>query len=164
MAPSDSPIQLPVMVVSRTDVSRLQRELELVSEFMSQTAIRQPGTSVKMPKTSRLLDEIVEINKFNLLQPKDRESLAVFLKQIYATSPVLHISFSADPSPTFTQKLMVWLRTEIHPTLLLQVGLQPNIGAGCIVRTNNKVFDLSLRQKFADNKSLLINRLTGAGV
>jgi hypothetical protein len=74
----------------------------------------------------------------------------------------MHISFSADPSPVFTDKLMTWLRREIHPFVLLTVGLQPNIGAGCIVRTTNKQFDLSLRQDFKAKRDLLLEQLTKA--
>ncbi|HYH36035.1 MAG TPA: hypothetical protein VD706_00875, partial [Candidatus Saccharimonadales bacterium] len=77
-------------------------------------------------------------------------------------SPVLHISFSADPSPTFTEKLMTWLREEIHPLVLLSVGLQPTIGAGCIVRTTNKQFDLSLREDFLKKRELLLSQLRSA--
>ena len=50
---------------------------------------------------------------------------------------------------------MTWLRREIHPLVLMTVGLQPNIGAGCIVRTTNKYFDFSLRQDFANKRDLL---------
>lgn len=155
----ENSLKLPILMVGLTDVSRLQHEIRLIDEFMSQATTRQPGTPVKMPKTSKMLDQLVEVNELNLLKSDDREKLTGFLKEIYTGSPVMHISFSADPSLTFTQKLLVWLRQEIHPTLLVQIGLQPNIGVGCIVRTDSKVFDLSLRQKFADNKMSLIRSL-----
>ena len=67
----------------------------------------------------------------------------------------MHISFSADPSPLFTQKLIAWLRSEIHPLVLLQIGLQPNMGAGCVVRTSNKYFDFSLRDRFKSKGEML---------
>jgi F0F1-type ATP synthase delta subunit len=73
------------------------------------------------------------------------------------------MSFSADPSPQFTQKLAAWLRQEIHPFVLLQVGLQPNIGAGCVVRTTNKYFDFSLRERFKSKRPLLMEKLKSLG-
>lgn len=69
------------------------------------------------------------------------------------------MSFSADPSPLFTQRLISWLRQNIHPDLLLQVGLQPTIGAGTVVRTTNKYFDLSLREFFNQKKAVLLAKM-----
>lgn len=152
-------IALPVQVVGRVDVGRLLREVEGLDNFMQQAAIRQPGTPLKMPKTSRLLDELLASSQLNMLHEQDRKQLLTFLGTVKARSPVLHMSFGADPSPLFLTKLMTWLRTEIHPLVLLQVGLQPNIGAGMIMRTTNKQFDFSLRHRFKKQRDLLVQRL-----
>jgi F0F1-type ATP synthase delta subunit len=77
---------------------------------------------------------------------------------------VLHISFSADPSVSFLEKLMAWLRKEIHPLVLVTVGLQPSIGAGCIIRSTNKQFDLSLRQDFKKKQDMLRDKILEATV
>lgn len=166
MAPSsgaqtDSYLHLPLSVVGRVDIGRLLREVEAVDDFLKQSGIREPGTPVKLPKTSRLFDETVEVNKLNVLHDDDRARLFEFLKQVKANAPVLHMSFSADPSPVFTQKLITWLRSEVHPIVLLQVGLQPNIGAGCVVRTQNKYFDFSLRNRFKERGQLLNDLMKG---
>ena len=73
----------------------------------------------------------------------------------------MHISFSADPSPLFTQKLITWLRAELHPLVLIQIGIQPNMGAGCVVRTTNKYFDFSLRSRFKEKGAVLTQLLQG---
>lgn len=153
---------LPDGAVTRADVGRLMREAEAVDNFLNQSATRQPGTSVELPKTSRLLDEMVATNKLNLLQPADRKRLGDFLKVVRTKAPVLHISFNSDPSPIFQQRLITWIRQQMHPYVLLQIGLHPSIGAGCIVRTTNKFFDFSLRQRFSEQRMLLISKLRGA--
>lgn len=158
MAPSsstDTVLQLPLSVVSRVDVGRLLREAESIDGFLNQSAIREPGTPVKLPRTSRLFDETVQTNKLNVLHQDDRQRLHSFLTEVKSHAPTLHMSFSADPSPMFTQKLLSYLRAEIHPIVLLQVGLQPNMGAGCVVRTTNKYFDFSLRSRFKEKGSVL---------
>lgn len=166
MAPNvdatDSYLHLPLSVVTKVDSGRLIRELEQIDEFLKGAAIREPGTPVKMPRTSRLLDETVQINKLNLLHEDDRTRLVQFVTQVRAKAPIMHISFSADPSPAFTQKLITWLREEIHPLVLLQIGLQPNIGAGCVLRTTNKYFDLSLRERLNNKGAVLSETLKGA--
>jgi hypothetical protein len=155
-------MKLPLSVVTKVDVGRLLREVESLDNFLQQGAIRQPGTPVKLPKTSRLFDETVEANHLNVLHEDERKRLFEFLKQVKTNAPVLHMSFSADPSPLFAQKLITWLRAEIHPVVLLQVGLQPNMGAGCVVRTTNKYFDFSLRSRFAEKGDVLTKLLQGA--
>jgi hypothetical protein len=152
---------LPVQVSSRTDVGRLQREMEALDNFLTQAAIREPGTPMKLPKTSRLLDEFINTNQLNPLHDEDRARMLAFIKQVRDHAPVLHISFGADPSAIFVEKLTAWLRKELHPTVMMHVGLQPNIGAGCIVRTTNKQFDFSLRQHFRNQRPLLVQKLHG---
>jgi hypothetical protein len=137
------------------------REAEAVDNFLTQSATRQPGTAVQLPKTSHLLDEMVAANKLNLLQTADRDRLREFLKTIRTKAPILHISFNSDPSPIFQQRLITWIRQQMHPYILLQIGLHPSIGAGCVVRTTNKFFDFSLRQKFSEQRILLISKLNG---
>jgi hypothetical protein len=102
---------------------------------------------------------MLQVNKINVLHEEDRNRLVNFLLEVYARAPMLHMSFSADPSPLFMQKLMVWLRKEIHPLVLVQVGLQPNMGAGCVVRTTNKYFDFSLRNRFEERRDVLAQHM-----
>lgn len=166
MAPNqqDGILGLPISVVDKIDVGRLTREAQSIDTFLNEAAVRQPGVPMKLPRTSRLLDDTVELNKLNMLKADDRTRLISFLKEIYTSAPTLHMSFSADPSPIFTQKLTQWLRQELHPLVLLQIGKQPNMGAGCVVRTTNKYFDFSLRSRFAERHDLLIAKLKGAGL
>ncbi len=155
---------MPTTVATVVDVGRLLREVGALEDFMDQTAIRQPGTSMQLPKTSRLLDAIVDLNKLNMLQQADRHRLYIFLEAVKQKAPVLHISFSADPSPYFMQKVVTYLRTNIHPVVLVQVGLQPNIGAGCVVRSTNKYFDFSLRQRLKSKRDVLLKTLQSSTV
>lgn len=158
---NDSFLALPYSVIGRVDVGRLLREAEALDNFLSQANLRQPGTPMAIPRISKLLDETIMGNKINVLVEEERNRLLHFLMEVYSRAPMLHISFSADPSPAFTQRLITWLRQEIHPMVLVQIGLQPNMGAGCVVRTTNKYFDFSLRQRFAEKRDVLSQRLRG---
>lgn len=158
---SEDYLTLPIQATSRADIGRLLREVEQIDNFLKQAAIREPGTSVKMPKTSRLLDEFVSSNDLNLLQDDDRKRVQKFLLMVKTKAPLLHMSFSVDPAPAFTQKLITWLRKEIHPLVLLQLGLQPNIGAGFVMRGTSKYYDFSLREHFRKQRPLLIDKLHG---
>jgi F0F1-type ATP synthase delta subunit len=150
---------LPNGVVTRADVGRLALEAEALDSALNAAAVR--GNGSELPKTSQLLNEMVAMNKLNLLQPNDRKSLLTFLQATRTSAPTLHISFNTDPSPVFQQGLITWIRREINPALLLQIGLHPSIGAGCVVRTTNKYFDFSLRNRFAQRRDVLMARLHG---
>jgi hypothetical protein len=158
----ETSLQLPVLVASTVDLGRLQRELDALNEALIQLGLRKGGEEVKMPKTSQMMDEVIGLNKLNLLHEADRQQLGGFLAEVKAKAPVLHMSFSADPSVSFIERLMTWLRKEINPFVLITIGLQPTIGAGCIVRSTNHQFDLSLRQDFLNKRDLLMSMLTEA--
>jgi len=149
-------LELPLPVVSLTDLNRLQRELEAIDVFLIQAAVRKSGESMALPRTTRNLDNIVQLNKLNLLVKEDRVKLGEFIKSVRLNAPKVHISFASDPSAAFIQKIAAWFRTNAHPLTILQIGLQPTIAAGCIVRTTNSYFDLSIRKDFQKKRQLLV--------
>ena len=152
---------LPVLVYGIVEVRRLKREIEALDEFVRQAETRDPGKQAALPRVSRLLDALATDNGRNLLQAADRQELAQFLAYTEQKAPTIHISFASDPSSAFTSKLVEWLRSNIHPAILLQIGLQPTIAAGCVVRTANKQFDLSLRQNLTEQRAKLFEALDG---
>ncbi len=151
-------LHLPLQVTSPVDVGRLLRELESIDSLLSQAALRKEVTT-KLPKTTGLMDQTIMLNKIDLSDSSQRKVLADYLKAVKSKAPVLHMSFSADPSTAFIEKLLTWLRKELDVNVLVTVGLQPTIGAGCIVRSTNKYFDFSLRQDFASKRGLLLDKM-----
>jgi F0F1-type ATP synthase delta subunit len=156
---SETELVLPVALVNRTDAGRLLREVVAVNEFLDQAAIRQPGTQGTLPKTSRLMTEMVQANGLNMLHEEDRAKLQSFLNALIEHAPQLHMSFSAEPSVVFMQKLTDYVRQNIHPQALLQVGLQPTIGAGFMLRTTNKYYDFSLRSVLKAKHDVLMHNI-----
>lgn len=159
MAHEGDKFVLPSSVVTPIDVGRLFRELTDVDDFLTQAWVRTPGEPVRLPKSSRELDDIAKTNKLNLLDKSDRQLLIGQFKKVRQEAPVLHMSFAAEPSAIFLQKLISWLRREVHADVLVQVGLQPSIAAGCTLRTENRYFDFSLRRHLVGKRDMLIQRL-----
>lgn len=148
---TDMPPTLPPSLISTVDIANISRELESLEAFFTQAQARGSGESVTPPKTSRTLENLARDYKLNLLEAEHRAKLAEFLEKLRTGAPVIHISFAAEPSAAFLKKIIEWLRLNIHPQLLLRIGLQPSMAAGCIVRTPNKYFDFSMRRHFQDN-------------
>lgn len=151
---------LPSIIIGMPDIMRLLRELENLGEYLHQAALRQtPSAELKLPKTSHAMDALVTANNVDLLHREQFEWLAAELALLEKSAPVIHLSFSTDPSASFMSKIVEWFRANIHPVALIQVGLQPTLAAGCIVRTTNKQFDLSLKEHFIKARPLLIEKL-----
>jgi F0F1-type ATP synthase delta subunit len=146
---------LPATVAEPAEVMRAARELDEIDDYLRQASIRNNVNASRMPKITRSLSELAEANKLNLLQAADRAKLAGLLAAIQKAAPVLHISFATDPSAAFVNNIISRLRQSIHPYLLVQIGLQPSIAGGCVVRSENKFFDFSLRQYLLKHRDIL---------
>ena len=65
------------------------------------------------------------------------------------------MSFANEPSNEAISKIVEWLRSEVSSYVLLHIGIQPSIIAGCTLRTTNKVFDFSMRSRIVESKAIL---------
>ncbi len=158
MADNEVQFQLPPSVSTKADVSRLKRELDDFDVVVHQLGLRGDN---KANEISANLRQITELNKLNLSDNSDRKTLEDFVASL-ANAPSVHVSLAADPSPHVMQELVSWFRANAHPHTLLQIGLQPTIAAGCVVRTTNKVFDLTLRTSIVNKREKLVTALAGA--
>jgi hypothetical protein len=155
-------LKLNAGIIGRGDLLRLSRELNALNDFFIGARARSPAQAAALPKTSKLLEQLAADNQHNLLDEQQRLNLVAELKQLEDKAPSVHISFAAEPTPKTLQPLVVWLRENIHPDILLSVGYQPRIAAGCIVRTPNKIFDLSMGAYLAKQTPLLTKLIAGS--
>lgn len=154
-------MHLPTSLVSASDVRRLHRELESLEDTIRAVRLRTNSPVAKLPRTSRALEEFASTNRLNFLLPDDRHHAAVFVDSIMKKAPVLHISFASEPTRRFTTELVVWLRQNFDPEMLVEIGREPAIAAGCVVRTSSKVFDFSLLEHMTAQRQLLTDKIFG---
>lgn len=155
-------IVFPDKLAGAIDLAKIIRELDTLNQSLQQAAIRTPGENVQLPKTTKLLEELATLNKVSLLDATQREQLLELLRSLKNNAPVIHIAFATEPSNQFIGKITSWMRSNVSPVVLVDVGLQPAITAGCTVRTTNKVFDMSLRHRFAETREVLVKKLVEA--
>jgi F0F1-type ATP synthase delta subunit len=153
---------LPLTLVGDIDITRLLREINSIDDFFVEAEARKSGDSTQPPRITRVLNDVSLANKYNLLQKSDRQELTKQLNELKKTAPAIHISFAAEPSPKALEQVLRWLRENIHPLILLRVGLQPTIAAGCVLRTTNKIFDFSLREHLNKQEPYLVELIRGA--
>lgn len=149
-------LKLPERMVTTVDLHRSLRELKRLDDWMRQAALRSPGQSVQPPKTSATLEELAAVNGVSLLHEAHRAQLIGVLEGLSEHAPKVHMSFAVEPSAAFLNSMIVWLRANISPLIMLQIGLQPTLAAGCTLRTTNKMFDMSLRHRFVESRGNLV--------
>ncbi|HVX58433.1 MAG TPA: F0F1 ATP synthase subunit delta [Candidatus Saccharimonadales bacterium] len=149
-------ITIPLSLAGQSDINRVLRELGKIDEFFMSASVRKSGTSNQPPRVTRALSTLAQENRLNLLQEKDRVFLKQQLEDIAKNAPNVHISFAAEPTPKILERIISWFRENIHPNTLVVVGLQPNIAAGLVVRTPNKIFDLSMQSYLKSQEDYLV--------
>jgi hypothetical protein len=152
-------IHLPTGVVSTGDARRLHRDLAELEETLQAIRLRTNAPVAKLPRLSRSLEEFASTNRLNFLLPDDRHHAAVYIDTVIKKAPVLHISFASEASRKFTTELILWLRANFDSEMLIEIGLEPAIAAGSMVRTANKVFDFSLMKHLEGQRAMLMDRL-----
>lgn len=156
------PFVLPPRLIGRPHIARILRELEAVDAYMATQAIRNSDTPPVVPGISRVLRELIEKNAIVMTEPKHRQRLISKLRRIKDTAPVIHITFAVEPDIIILTELTTWVRAEIHDSVLLSVGVQPDIIGGCVVRTPDKVYDLSFKKHFAGKQEILAQAIKEA--
>jgi F0F1-type ATP synthase delta subunit len=146
---------LPPRLIGRSHISRVLREVEAVDTYMASQAIRSPQISPVVPGVSRVLRELVEVNRCDLADQKQRQRLAARLRKTKDSAPVAHVTFAIEPDVLILTELTQWLRANVHEFVLVSAGVQPNIIGGCVVRTPDKVYDFSFKKHFVGKQALL---------
>ena len=81
------------------------------------------------------------------------EELIVYLRQL--TPPVVHVTLAALPNHAQRASLVDWFRAQTNPEVLIAFVADRNLGGGVMVRTPNRVFDDSWRQRLVDGRDKL---------
>jgi F0F1-type ATP synthase delta subunit len=152
-----SELALPTAIVSHADVFHLIRELETIGEALTRVVNKENPTAFS--EVSQHLKLVAEGNKLNFVNKTDVDRALRFFEHLKQKAPRVHMSFASEPKPEVLIRLVEWFRQNVHPNILLQNGLQPDIAAGCILRTTNKYYDFSFRNRFKEEKTKLAQSL-----
>jgi len=147
-------LKLPIILASRQDITHVHRELRVFLDLVSQSILRHDNP-VQYPGISATLRALATENQVDLRNEAACKELLGRLEKLKNEAPTLHLSFPIDPSAEVMKKLIVWFRQEIDPRIVIQIGLQPTIAAGIVLRTPNHQFDFSLRQHLYRNREKL---------
>lgn len=158
---SSGGLALPSNVVSKGDISRLVSEVERVDDELTTQDVRSKAGADDMiqPVISDQLTLFLRQNQLSLESSHDRSELISRLRELKNKVPVLHMTFAVEADRESLQELVGWIRAEIHPEAVIEVGLQPALVAGVYLRTPNHVHDLSLRGLLDGRHDILTQQL-----
>ena len=103
----------------------------------------------------------MQLNQINLNEKNVPQKLIAQLDEALRKVILFHMSFATEPTDEVTQKLVAWFRKEINPTILLNIGVQPTISVGAVLRTQSKLYDFSLRKHLQNSQQDLVKVLRG---
>lgn len=159
--PDLSNFVLPNFVVSKRDIIKMQRYIELYLDAMLQQRVSKSTAQVDRA-TPKLTKKIEDLFSQNHLDPNEVSLKAVHgkLEEIKEHAYNVRIAFASEPSDEVIGRVADWFRREIDNTILLQVGVQPSIAAGCVLQTGPHRYDFSLRQQLLGSTAKFITIMT----
>jgi hypothetical protein len=152
MLRNDTPLSLTIL--TRADVSRSLRELQEFEGKVYQAGLRNEAAPLAAHVSAALRESAESLN-ISLENATDRQRLAEELQSIHRSAPQVHVSFAMQPPLQAVEAVTGWFRRNTHPAVLVQVGVDPSIIAGCVIRTTNKVFNFSFAGALRDSTPVL---------
>lgn len=152
-------LKLPLGVSTKKDLMMLSRELSTFSNQVYQS-IMHHEKPIKYPPISDNLRQFIVLNQVDFKNSRKCQQAITSLGEIKKYAPIVHISFAQNPPIDVIQKITAWFRSQVDPNCLITIGLQPSIAAGIILKTTNKQFDFSIRQRLESKKEKLKESLS----
>lgn len=152
----DSSLVLPASVISPADLARLVNDVEQLDADLTTTTIQRKSGLAAEPDS--MTDQARSLFDQNSLNPQDagtRQELIKILRQLKAKAPVFYLRFAAEVGNDEQQQLANWFRQSVNRHSLLDVRVQPAIIGGVYIRSKNRVFDLSWRQRFVNSRRVI---------
>jgi len=152
---------LPPAIATKADVARLVREFEAVDNALTEKNVHEKVGlgEASTPPFSPHLEAFLEKNPVNLDDSGARSDFIKQLRQLKNNVRVMNMTFAATADPESLQKLTAWLREQVHPQTVIDVHLQPALVAGVYVRSQNHVFDFSVRNALKARREALKQEL-----
>lgn len=148
---------LPDSIITTEMLSAVRYELARELEWRKQAAVKALVTK-KAPKgeevPTRSLETQGVIDAWVGGGDATEEDVTDLAKYLADFRPVtVHVILAALPNRDQSAKLVSWFRKNCRQDLLVSFTADRTIGGGVVVRTPNRVFDLSFREKLSAGRS-----------
>ncbi len=69
--------------------------------------------------------------------------------------PVFDVILPTEPHDSLLREISTWFRGQIHSAALIKLSVRSSIGGGVVVRSKNRIFDMSFKPKILAAKDKL---------
>lgn len=139
---------LPASVYTPQLVQTVVFDVETLRDYLSHAKVqRKVGAKPDLPPGHAVETETVLKAWLDGKEPTitNLTELLTALNGLKLTT--VHLTMAALPSDPQRLKLVEWFRSNCRPDLLVSFSADRTIGGGIIIRTPNRMFDLSFRQQ-----------------
>lgn len=155
-AATPKPFELPPAVYSPALLESVIYDIQYYLDWVRQNQIRKKvGAAIKEEPTHSA-ETVLVIEAWLGGKPATLESLEELKEHLKKLKlPQVHVMLAALPNKLQREALVGWFRANVEPSLLLSFVADRNLGGGIVVRTPNRVFDLSWKQQLVEGRSKL---------
>ncbi len=155
---------LPAAVVTKHQFVKFLAAFEVLDDALTTQEIRAASgaTAEAAAAPSALITQFIEENKLEITNSEARRHTLDALKELRKTAPIVHMTFAAEADLESLVTMVHWFRQNMSKYTLIEVGLQPGLVAGAYVRSQNHVYDYSLRARLIGQRQTLVSALKAA--
>ncbi len=159
-------IKLPLSLSSSDQLGELSWEIERRLSAQQQVALQQSVTgqanvASNVTQASSVLLEVAKLSGINVDDPAALEALKSEIAQIRESVPTLHMLVATYPTQDVKDRIVNWLRSEIHEHAMCRFVVRGDLGGGYILRTRSREYDMSFRGRLLANKPKLVELFAG---
>lgn len=155
-APAPAEFKLPPAVYSPALVESVMYDIQYYLDWVRQNQIRKKVGAAAKEEPTHSAETVLVIEAWLGGKPATLESLEALLDHLKKLKlPQVHVMLAALPNRLQREALVGWFRANVEPGLLMSFVADRNLGGGIVVRTPNRVFDLSWKQQLVEGRSKL---------
>lgn len=128
--------KLPDGIVRRKDAKRVCAELREMRT--------QPDAAQALENVSDEARTLMRGNQ-KVIESSGFSAFVDELEKTVQSAPVFEVILPTIPHDSFLADIGKWFRQEIHPNSLLEISVRRSIAGGMVLRSKNRLFDMSFR-------------------
>jgi hypothetical protein len=146
--------ELPASVYSPELLESVRYEIDRYLNWHRQNAIQTKVGASPIPEPDHSAETAQVIEAWLAGKPATISGLEALVKHLETLDlPVVHLTLAALPNRAQRGQLVDWFRGVVGPHVLISFIGDRNLGGGILVRTPNRVFDLSWKQRLVDGRA-----------
>jgi hypothetical protein len=148
--------ELPSAIYSPALLESVMYDIQFYLDWTRQNEIRKKVGAKAKEEPTHSAETVLVIEAWLEGKKPTLESLQRLQEHLRGLDlPEVHIVLAALPNRTQRETLAAWFRTNVSKDVLVSFVADRNLGGGLVVRTPNRVFDLSWKQQLLAGSSKL---------